>query len=46
MVIVIVVIAGILIGLGRSLKVVQQYEKGIVYRFGKVLPEVRGPGWP
>ena len=23
---------------------VQQYEKGIVYRFGRVLPEVRGPG--
>jgi len=24
--------------------VVQQYEKGIIYRFGRVLPEVRGPG--
>src|SRR6266480_3986745 len=34
----------ILIGLGRSLRIVQQYEKGIVYRFGRVLPEVRGPG--
>ncbi|MGH3268926.1 MAG: SPFH domain-containing protein [Trebonia sp.] len=39
-----IVVLGILIGLGRSFKIVQQYEKGIVYRFGKVLPEVRGPG--
>ena len=23
---------------------VQQYEKGIIYRFGRVLPEIRGPG--
>ena len=42
-VIVIVVIAG-LIAAGRAIRVVQQYEKGIIYRFGKVLPEVRGPG--
>ena len=28
----------------RSIKVVQQYEKGIIYRFGRVLPEIRGPG--
>jgi regulator of protease activity HflC (stomatin/prohibitin superfamily) len=42
-VIVILVIAG-LIALGRSVRIVQQYEKGIIYRFGKVLPEVRGPG--
>ena len=34
----------ILIGLGRSLRIVQQYEKGVVYRFGRVLPHVRGPG--
>jgi len=42
-VIVILVILGI-IAAGRSLKVVQQYEKGIIYRFGRVLPEIRGPG--
>src|SRR6201984_3275203 len=46
----VIVVLGILIGLGRSFKIVQQYEKGIVYRFGKVQPEVRGPGlnwiWP
>jgi regulator of protease activity HflC (stomatin/prohibitin superfamily) len=42
-VIVIVVILGI-IAAARSIKVVQQYEKGIIYRFGRVLPEIRGPG--
>jgi regulator of protease activity HflC (stomatin/prohibitin superfamily) len=42
-VIVILVVAG-LIAAGRSIRIVQQYEKGIIYRFGKVLPEVRGPG--
>jgi regulator of protease activity HflC (stomatin/prohibitin superfamily) len=42
-VIVIVVLLGI-IAAARSFKVVQQYEKGIIYRFGRVNPEVRGPG--
>ncbi|HEY6500362.1 MAG TPA: SPFH domain-containing protein [Streptosporangiaceae bacterium] len=42
-IIVLLVIAG-LTAAGRSLKVVQQYEKGIIYRFGRVLPEVKGPG--
>ena len=42
-VIVILVILGI-IAAGRSFKVVQQYEKGVIYRFGQVLPELRGPG--
>jgi regulator of protease activity HflC (stomatin/prohibitin superfamily) len=42
-VIVIVVLAAI-IAAARSLRVVQQYEKGIIYRFGRVLPEIRGPG--
>jgi regulator of protease activity HflC (stomatin/prohibitin superfamily) len=42
-VIVIVVLAAI-IAAARSLKVVQQYEKGIIYRFGRVMPEIRGPG--
>ncbi len=39
----ILVVLGI-IAAARSIRVVQQYEKGIVYRFGRVLPEVRGPG--
>jgi regulator of protease activity HflC (stomatin/prohibitin superfamily) len=42
-IIVILVIAG-LTAAGRSIRVIQQYEKGIIYRFGRVLPEVRGPG--
>ncbi|MBO0771998.1 MAG: slipin family protein [Actinobacteria bacterium] len=42
-ILVIIVIAG-LITTGRSLRVVQQYEQGIVFRFGRVLPGVRGPG--
>ncbi len=41
--IVILVIAA-LIAASRSIRVVQQYEKGIIFRFGRVLPEVRGPG--
>jgi regulator of protease activity HflC (stomatin/prohibitin superfamily) len=42
-VIVILVLIGV-IAAARSIKVVQQYEKGIIYRFGRVLPEIRGPG--
>ena len=42
-ILVLLVIAG-LIAAGRTFKVVQQYEKGIIYRFGRVMPEVRGPG--
>ena len=30
--------------LGLSARVVTQYERGIVFRFGRVLPETRGPG--
>ncbi len=48
-VIVIVVILAI-IAATRSIKVVQQYEKGIVFHFGRVKGEVREPGlhyiWP
>jgi regulator of protease activity HflC (stomatin/prohibitin superfamily) len=41
--IVIVVIVAIAMA-SRSFKVVQQYEEGILFRFGRVLPGVRGPG--
>ena len=27
-----------------SLRVVKQYERGLVFRFGRVLDQVRGPG--
>jgi regulator of protease activity HflC (stomatin/prohibitin superfamily) len=42
-IIVLLVIAG-LIAAGRSIRVVQQYEKGIIYRFGRVQPQVAEPG--
>jgi regulator of protease activity HflC (stomatin/prohibitin superfamily) len=34
----------VITGFARSLKVVQQYEKGVLYRFGRVQPEVVEPG--
>jgi regulator of protease activity HflC (stomatin/prohibitin superfamily) len=43
-VILVIIIVGGLVTVGRSLRVVQQYEQGIVFRFGRVLPGVRGPG--
>jgi len=43
LVIVLLVIAGV-IAVSRSMKVVQQYEKGVLYRFGRVQPEVVQPG--
>ena len=43
LVIVLLIIAGIT-ALGRSMKVVQQYEKGVLYRFGRVQEEVVQPG--
>jgi regulator of protease activity HflC (stomatin/prohibitin superfamily) len=44
-----VVIIAVLVVIGaiaasKSIKTVQQYEDGIIFRFGKVLPGVRGPG--
>ncbi len=42
--IVAIVVLIVLIGASKSVKTVQQYEDGIIFRFGKVLPGVRGPG--
>ncbi len=42
-IIVVLIVAG-LITVGRSIRVVQQYEQGIVFRFGRVLPKPRGAG--
>jgi len=42
-VIVLLVIAAIA-AVSRSIKVVQQYEKGVLYRFGRVQPQVVEPG--
>jgi regulator of protease activity HflC (stomatin/prohibitin superfamily) len=43
-VVLVILIVGGLIAAGRSFKIVQQYEQGIIFRFGKVLPGTRGPG--
>ena len=40
----IIVIFLVLIVLGTSIRLVQQYEKGIVFRFGRLLPSIREPG--
>src|ERR1700732_852371 len=42
-IVVVVVLAGIIAAF-RSFKLVQQYEDGIIFRFGRVLPGIRGPG--
>jgi regulator of protease activity HflC (stomatin/prohibitin superfamily) len=44
LVILLVLVVGGLIADGRSMRVVQQYEQGIVFRFGRVLAGPRGPG--
>jgi regulator of protease activity HflC (stomatin/prohibitin superfamily) len=44
LVILVVLIVGGLITLSRSIRQVQQFEEGIVFRFGRVLPETRPPG--
>ncbi len=43
-VILVILIVGGLITAGKSLRIVQQYEQGIIFRFGRVLPGTRGPG--
>ncbi|WP_328606546.1 slipin family protein [Amycolatopsis sp. NBC_00345] len=44
----VVVVGGV--WLGSTLRVVKQYERGLVYRFGRVRPKLREPGltwlWP
>ena len=32
------------IGVGMGLRLVNQYERGVIFRLGKVRPEVKGPG--
>jgi regulator of protease activity HflC (stomatin/prohibitin superfamily) len=44
LVILIVLVIGGAIVAARSLRVVQQYEQALIFRFGKVLPGTRGPG--
>ena len=38
------ILALALILLGSSVRIITQYQRGVVFRFGRVLPETRGPG--
>jgi regulator of protease activity HflC (stomatin/prohibitin superfamily) len=38
----VVIVGGV--WLGATVRVVKQYERGLVFRFGRVLPKLRGPG--
>src|SRR6266545_3596657 len=31
-------------GLAASLRIIKQYERGLIFRFGRVLDKTRGPG--
>ena len=42
--VVVFVVLGLLALLGSSVRVISQYERGVVLRFGRVLGEARGPG--
>jgi len=42
-ILVILAVAGV-VAVGRSVRVVQQFEQGIVFRFGKIQSPSRGPG--
>jgi regulator of protease activity HflC (stomatin/prohibitin superfamily) len=42
-VLVVIVLAGLMLG-SSSVRMVQQYERGVVLRFGRLLPQVRQPG--
>jgi len=42
-IIALIVVVGFIVA-SKSIKTVQQYEDGIIFRFGRVLPGVRGPG--
>lgn len=39
-----IVLFGLLVLLGASVRVIAQYERGVVLRFGRLRGEVRGPG--
>src|SRR5579875_2989368 len=43
-VIFVIIVAGGAIAAARSVRVVQQFEQGIVFRFGKIVDRPRGPG--
>ena len=41
---VVAIAIAVLLVAGSSVRVITQYERGVVFRFGRVLPEPRGPG--
>ena len=43
-VVIVLFVIACVIGLGRSMKVIQQYEKGVLYRFGRVDSQLLEPG--
>ena len=40
----IAIVTVVLVLLGSSVRVITQYERGVVFRFGRVRPQTRGPG--
>jgi regulator of protease activity HflC (stomatin/prohibitin superfamily) len=42
--IVVAVIAGVIVLVVKNVRVIQEYERGVIFRFGRVLSHVRGPG--
>lgn len=40
----IAIVTLVLVALGSSVRVVTQFERGVVFRFGRVRPQTRGPG--
>ena len=43
--VIVVVVLLAIITAGRAIRIVQQYEEGIIFRFGRVLPGTIGPGF-
>jgi len=46
-----IIVVGVLLYFVSSVKILRQYEKGVIFRLGKLLPEPKGPGiilvfWP
>jgi len=46
-----IIVVGVLLYFISSVKILRQYEKGVIFRLGKLLPEPKGPGiilvfWP
>ena len=42
--IILLVLVVVVVGVSASLRVIKQYEQGLIFRFGRVQPGLRGPG--